>query len=380
VLRKEYKRLLAEKKKRVDEYKSLLTQEHSLCEKLVVKHTEHRLHVPSDAEIQALVKRVEDLGRLYDERKSEMYTLKREIVALSDDLEISQSDSFAEQLIFEKIEDLAMGEADLRRAREFRDGLVHKNNEILDQIRSLRTRIKDLWTKLNIEITPDMAMLRTMVYEELERESPPPCPKRQIVNELSAEHERCHRIKMENMQKFVEGIRVDIREYMDKMFLTGDDHLQQLMCSDVFNEELLAQHEKQMEELRFLYEENVDLYDKTRRWCEVWEEYVTFEEKTKDPQRFKQRGYNMLEEEKQRKVFKVQLPKLEEDIVTYANEYADAHGGEVFHVYGMSYTNFIEHKKTVYEESKLNERFVVFKSLFSKIKTRKIKMCRFRVL
>jgi protein regulator of cytokinesis 1 len=356
VLRKEAKRLQAEKKKRMDEYKALINQEHALCDKLVVKRSEVRMHVPSEGEIHALIKRVDELHKLYEERKREMNSLKAEIVSLHDDLEISQSDSFTEQLIFEKIEDITVGEKDVQRARDFRDSLVRKNNEIIDQIRSLRSRIKDLWSKLNIEITSDMKMLQQMVYEEVEIHAPELFPKRHIVNELTTEYERCHRIKMENMQKFVEGIRCDIKVLMDKMFLVGDDHMQFLLSSDDFNEELLAQHEKQLEELRFLYDENQDMYEKMRKWSEVWDEYVAFEEKTKDPQRFKQRGYNMLEEERQRKAFKIQLPKLEEDIVANANEYAEAHDGQSFCIFGMPYQQFIEHKKTVYEESKLNER------------------------
>jgi protein regulator of cytokinesis 1 len=201
-----------------------------------------------------------------------------------------------------------------------------------------------------------MKMLRQMVYEEIETDALQLFPKRHIVSEFTAEYERCYRIKMENMQKFVEGIRCDIKVLMDKMYIVGDDQMQFLLSSDDFNEELLAMHEKQLEELRFLYDENQDLYEKTRKWSEVWDEYVAFEEKTKDPQRFKQRGYNMLEEERQRKAFKIQLPKLEEDIVTHANEYAEAHDGQTFSIFGMSYQQFIEHKKTVYEESKLNER------------------------
>jgi hypothetical protein len=135
VLRKEAKRLQAEKKKRMDEYKVLINQEQALCDKLVVKRGEVRMHVPSEAEIHALIKRVEDLRKLYEDRKREMNELKSQILALHDDLEISQSDSFTEQLLFEKIEDVIMGEMEVSRARDFRDSLVRKNNEIIDQIR-----------------------------------------------------------------------------------------------------------------------------------------------------------------------------------------------------------------------------------------------------
>ena len=356
LLRTEFKRLQAEKKKRVGEYRQLVTQDHSLCEKLVLKRTEPRAHVPSETEIQALVKRVDELRNLLEKRKADMNALKHEIVNLSEDLELSQSDSFAEQLIFESIDELKLGEEDLKRAYELRDQLSQKQTEVIERIKSLRIKIKDLWSKLDIEITSDMKMLRSMVFDEVERDAPTLFPKSTLLNELTAEYERCHAIKMANMQVFVEGIRADICELMEKMYLNKEEHIDELLSSVDYNEELLAEHEKQLEELRFVYTESREMFEKTALWVDVWAQYVAFEEKTKDPQRFKQRGYNMLEEERQRKVFKVQLPKLEEEITLHAAEYAEANQ-KPFCIYGMPYVEFIEHKKTTYEENKLNERY-----------------------
>jgi protein regulator of cytokinesis 1 len=360
LLRKEAKNLHEEKKKRMNEYRKLIQNENELCEKLRMKKSDMKSHVPSESEIKSLETRIHDLQEFYEERKREMHALKDEIVQLSNELETSRSDSFAEMIIYESLDDLKMGEEDLRRAIEFRDDLKRRNVEIVDQIKHYRSKIKELWSKLNLEpssgIESEPEMLKQMVYDE--QEFGQTFAKRHLLNELTSEYERCFRIKMENMQKFIEGIRAEIKEFLEKMFI-GDSECQsitvQLFSKSDFNEDLLTEHEKKLEDLKFCYEESQSLYEKVTKWMELWEEYMQFEEKTKDPQRFKQRGYNMLEEERQRKVFKVQLPKLEDEIVQLAQEYTENCEKE-FTVYGMNFMDFMNHKKQLYEESKLMER------------------------
>lgn len=64
----------------------------------------------------------------------------------------------------------------------------------------------------------------------------------------------------------------------------------------------------------------------------------------------------MLEEEKQRKTFNTQLPKLEEELNQLTNEYRELNGGTEFTVYGLSFTEYVHTKRVDYEESKELER------------------------
>ena len=116
------------------------------------------------------------------------------------------------------------------------------------------------------------------------------------------------KLKMENMQKFVEAIRADIHVLCLKMFC-GESEMaalnQSLLTRTDFNEDLLKQHEEKLDDLKFRFEENEELFEKMARWMHVWGDFLAFEETTKDPNRFKARGYSMLEEEKRRKVFNV---------------------------------------------------------------------------
>ena len=113
------------------------------------------------------------------------------------------------------------------------------------------------------------------------------------------------------MQKYIENVRYEIRVYTEKTFI-GSKELQTLdmLRSTNFNEDLLELHEKLLEDYIFKYEENATLYEKCTRWIDMWAKFVAFEEKTKDPLRFNQRGYSLLTEEKDRNTFNTEFPKL----------------------------------------------------------------------
>lgn len=60
----------------------------------------------------------------------------------------------------------------------------------------------------------------------------------------------------------------------------------------------------------------------------------------------------MLEEEKQRKCFNNQLPKLEDELSKLAEEYKQINGGQEFTIHGQVFSDFIHTTKLDYEESK----------------------------
>ena len=349
----EYKKLEKEVNKRVEEYEHLLRNEAQFCDKLRVKKTEFtKGSIPSEHDITSLQKRIDELEKLVQTRKREMIQLQQEITDLNQELDTSRSDSFVEAIIFESVDNLTLSDEDMRKAIELRDELKRKREILNENIRSLRSKIFELWTKLSIE-NPEFTAFLTDNSQTRDM------TKRQLVAELEKEHERCVQIKMENMQKFIEAIRVEIREMCQRMFI-GDKEIkkmnQDFLCSTEYTEQLLTVHEERLEDLKFRFEECQALYEKTTEWSNLWNKFVQFEEKTKDPMRFKQRGYNMLEEEKQRKKFNSELPKMEDELKKLAIEYAEMNGGQEFSVFGQPFGDFLLTTKLDYEESKQKEK------------------------
>lgn len=84
------------------------------------------------------------------ERKLQMSKYKDEIMKLFHDLDMSQSDSFSELIIVESIDELPLSEDDLIKAKELRDQLKIKDEKLTEQIKSIKYKIKQLWSKLSI--------------------------------------------------------------------------------------------------------------------------------------------------------------------------------------------------------------------------------------
>lgn len=150
ILSAQLKHLEEEKHKRLDEFNKLVIVENKYSKRLCIDPVEKRKTVPSQKMLNDLDGRIKELTRLCQERSQEMAQLKEEITQFSEDLDLSRSDSFAELIIMESIEDMPLGDEDLVRTREFRDELRVKDVKITDEIRLLRVKIRELWLKLNI--------------------------------------------------------------------------------------------------------------------------------------------------------------------------------------------------------------------------------------
>lgn len=174
---------------------------------------------------------------------------------------------------------------------------MRKNREVLNEIASLRSKIKELWSKLKIQNADMVCMVNSneiggvTTAGDMVDGAPQQQPtgggtfsKRTLLSELTHEYERCVQIKMENMQKFIEGVRADIREICARMYYSDKQMKklnQELLASTEFNECLLEKHETLLEDLRFKYDENMSLFEKVGKWIKLWNEFMQFEEKTK---------------------------------------------------------------------------------------------------
>ncbi len=113
-LRTELKRLEAEKFKRLDEYNKMVLVENKFSKKLCIDPYEKRTTVPSQKLLNELSSRIEELQEICKQRRKEMTIMKEEIQRFSEDLDVSRSDSFVELLIMESIDDMPLGDDDLK--------------------------------------------------------------------------------------------------------------------------------------------------------------------------------------------------------------------------------------------------------------------------
>lgn len=159
------------------------------------------------------------------------------------------------------------------------------------------------------------------------------------------------------MKDFIAKIRLDISIYNAKLYLSDQEQasFRYQFTSTDFNEALLHQHEIYLNELKSKYNQFNGLYDKIAKWKSLWDEFVQFEEHTKDPNRFKLRTFNGVEEEKSRKKFQTQIPKLEDEIKALTNEYRQIKRQE-FTIYAQKWQEYIKAIKSEYETAKKRDK------------------------
>lgn len=364
-LNKELTKLETERESRMTELERLTSIEKRLCQRLKCKHTELTRSVPTQEDLSNLASKVNELELIAEKRNQEMIKYCEEIKHLYEDLDISKTDSFVESIIYDSSDELPLSEQDIISAKELCENLKQKDVLLTIEINSFRSKIKELWVKLSIEnnltlknfiLSSPVELTQSQLDVEQKKLKK---NKQQLCDALQNEYEECVKIKMANMQKFIETVRVEIKKLCQSMFYGQSDMKklnQEMLLSNDFTEDLLEMHEKKLEDLKFNYDEFALLYEKTSKWMQAWADFVQFEEITKDPSRLTQRGYSVLEESKKRNKFEKELPKLVADITQLADEYAKLNGGTSFTINDLYFSEFIERKKCDHEENKQNER------------------------
>ncbi|KAJ8317075.1 hypothetical protein KUTeg_004979 [Tegillarca granosa] len=143
---------------------------------------------------------------------------------------------------------------------------------------------------------------------------------------LKHEIAECERKKLENIQRFIEGMRKELVTWWDKCFFSKK-------CRDEF----------------------LPFQDGVSRWEVLFRQMIENEKKANDPNRFNNRGGMLLQEEKARKKVLKELSKLEEEVKEIVMNWEKENGRE-FLVDGVRFIQYIDEQWKAYQESKIKEK------------------------
>jgi hypothetical protein len=114
-------------------------------------------------------------------------------------------------------------------------------------------------------------------------------------------------------------------------------------------ENLFTRHETYLAELNEIYAKRIELTNKIRNWEKIWNEYRQFEIDYSDPNRFKQKRYSPLIENKLRTKFTSDLGKLEKEILSECERFARNEGSE-FKVDGVNFASRVAQKRAEFDK------------------------------
>uniref|UniRef100_A0A8C1ALD2 Protein regulator of cytokinesis 1a n=2 Tax=Cyprinus carpio TaxID=7962 RepID=A0A8C1ALD2_CYPCA len=335
-LRTQAKMMLKEKSARQSELKSLIQQDQDLCDILCDDlFPIHPERVPSQQQLQNYRQHIN--AHLYDvtkeRRHAEFVEMKRQITVLMEDLEQHPDTSFEKDAVCEDEDAFCLSVENLSSLKVLLHQLESRKAESEALCVSIRGRIAELCEMLQVpEEEREGESLMQNTYASTKSR----------LNALQAELQRLEELKKKNIERVIHTIRSEIVKFWEKCYYSPEQRQAFTPYhSDDLDEEVLREHELELERLKQDYAEHSELYDAVITWSSNWTLYQELEKKATDPSRFNNRGGNLLKEEKQRVDLQKSLPKLEKSLKAQIDQWEATHCKE-FRVNGQPFLQYVE--------------------------------------
>ncbi|XP_013400479.1 protein regulator of cytokinesis 1-like isoform X2 [Lingula anatina] len=336
-----------EKHNRLKTLKKLREQDQHVCDILCT--TPYYIPsgtVPSEEELNSLREHIASLEEEREKRHTVFLNTKKEIAAILEALDQCPNTSFEKDIINEEEEAFLLSKENMAALKDLHQDLSQKKQDAQDLVEKLNEQLFWLWDRLVIPQEERSA------FKEANKGIKP-----KVIQAIRDEIARCEQLKLQNIQRFVEGIRTELSNWWDKCFYSKEKREEfTAFNDDNFTEELLEQHDVELSKVRNYYEENKALLDRVHKWQEMWCELKVFEKKAADPNRFhNNRGGALLQEEKQRKKIEKQLPKVEQEVKTAIQQWETEHSKQ-FLVGGVEFVDYIEQQWEIHRLEKEREK------------------------
>ncbi|XP_017085621.1 protein regulator of cytokinesis 1 [Drosophila eugracilis] len=302
----------------------LLLQQEQLCEELgELPHPLLADPLPLPEEMDAFRDRLEQLRDQRVVRLKEMDQLRQSIKHDMKLLEcLPQTDS--EERLLNQVDHCLTPEA-FERLRYMQKCFADQVKELRERIDEMREKIHVLWDR--IQETDEYAMRRV-------RESTSYTQRTYDI--LREELDRCQALQRQNLKTFIKQLRLEIKEWWDLTLKSPQERLRfSNYNNDFYNEDLLELHELELDDLKTFYNKNKDIFDLYESRAELWARMEALEAKANEPNRFNNRGGQLLKEEKERKAITSKLPKIEQQITELVQAY-EAQENTAFLVHGQN--------------------------------------------
>ncbi|XP_072474749.1 protein regulator of cytokinesis 1 isoform X4 [Notamacropus eugenii] len=330
-LRTQVEMMLKKKKERMQELKLLQERDQDLCEILcTTPYSISSGSVPSLKELDQFREHLQALAETKASRREEFINTKKQIILCMEELDHTPDTSFERDVVCEdedafclSLENIAALQTLLRQLE-----LQKAQNEAVCD--GLRSRIRELWDRLQTAPEEREALAMFMTGS-----------KAKIRKALQSEVDRLEELKIQNMKKVIEAIRVELALYWEKCFYSQEQRQGFAPYFDEdYTETLLQLHDAELVELKHYYETHKELFEGVQKWEDSWKLFLEFERKASDPSRFTNRGGNLLKEEKQRAKLQKTLPKLEEELKTRIELWEQEHS-KAFEVNGQKFMEYV---------------------------------------
>ncbi|XP_055518554.1 protein regulator of cytokinesis 1b isoform X2 [Leucoraja erinacea] len=297
--------LLKEKKERMAKMNCLKEQDDELCDILCTTGYSIDVDVvPSIEQLDAFHAHIASLNEEKERRRAEFVETKKKIILCMDELDQLPDTSFERDIVCEDEDAFCLSNANILGLITLLQQLEKKRAENEAICSELRSQIINLWDWLKISDEERNAFAVHMVGSRAK-----------TLQMLQTQLQHLEVLKLQNMKSVIEAVRQELASYWEKCFFSSEQR--QAFApyyEEEYTEDLLQLHNYELNRLKQHYQAHQQLFEGVWKWEENWQLYLGFEKKASDPNRFANRGGNLLKEEKQRTKLYKMLPKLEEEL------------------------------------------------------------------
>ncbi|EDV92170.1 protein regulator of cytokinesis 1 [Drosophila grimshawi] len=288
----------------------LLLQQEMLCEELGELPLPLLADpLPKPEEKAAFCKHLDHLRALRTRRMEELFQLRSKIKEDMKLLEIRVHTAAEEHLLSQANQSLTPDV--FAKLRSMQKLFAEQMAELREAIDNTREKIHVLWERL--PESDEFAMRRVCEAKEYTQRT---------YDVLREELHRCQELRRKNMKCLIDQLREEIQKWWE---LTLKSHQERKrfanFYNDCYNEDLLELHELELDDLKSFYNSNREIFELFSSRAEIWARMEALEAKTNDPNRYNNRGGQLLKEERERKAISSKLPKIEQQITELVKAY-----------------------------------------------------------
>ncbi|XP_042895209.1 protein regulator of cytokinesis 1 [Parasteatoda tepidariorum] len=304
-LQQDYDRFNDLKEQRMKDVKNLRIIEQSYCKLLDVEEYKFssNTNIPSEADLKELQQHI---NMLIDEhnKRYEMYCqAKQQLSTILEETDGTPYGTLEKHICSEK-EPISLSKTTFQEIEEIIARAKKRKEELESKKKILTDRLKLLWNRLNIDNDIKIEFMSNHVN----------C-KASTLAAIKSEINKYEEMKNQNLILYIGSARKELTELWDKC---GASNSEKNMFDPYFSEDVtegvLIIHEEEIERWKKYYEEVCHILEKIEKRNKLWELLKAQDNKVNDPNRFKNRGGNLLKEERERNKLLRTLPTLEQEI------------------------------------------------------------------
>ncbi|KAK3750783.1 hypothetical protein QZH41_015331 [Actinostola sp. cb2023] len=343
-LRMKVDELKLEKHERTKVLKALRDQEEILCKRLClpVHNFGQQVVIPNKEQLRELQANIDYVQKELVKRSEQFKKMKSTVTELWRELEDTPKTTLEKEIVASDADsNFVLSAANLETLKVLELELDHQKTINMVTAKQLRDNVQSLWTKLEVpenNYKPFLARWHGF--------------KPSTLTAFKEEKQRLEALKLQHMQKFIEGLRKELISLWEKCYYGAAQRDSFSPINDTnYTEELLTMHEHQVEVMKSYYEQNKHLFKMVEKRTTMFAKMEEYEVKQNDVNRFSNRGGALLKECRARKIIEKELPKLEKELREEVTKW-EAENEQKFLIHGKQ---FIELMEEQWENMKLQK-------------------------